>query len=270
MSRFNKILSNALFLLLAPTAALAQSDLCIPALPNVPSEAKAEQLRIDAAERAQRESDRRSWEVKMFTVKNALSNDNLRALCIFRVEVVNQPGLRLVQVRAPKELMTAVEDAVKRLDVPPQPAFQPPPLKGIELTGYIVFAMEPRDPQLQPIPNELQPVANELKSILPSGSLVLADTFVVRGLERESVTLTGSTSFQANLRISQASSGPVITLSGMNVNVRDASGSNNLGGFQTNVDVPVGTQVVIGKATPFNKQGPIKAVILVINGKILN
>jgi hypothetical protein len=269
MSRFQKILFNALFVLVAPTAAFAQ-DLCIPPLPSVPSEARAEQLRIDAAERVQREADRRGWEVKMFTVKNAVSNETLRALCIFRVEVVNQPALRLVQVRAPKELMTAVEDAVKRLDVPPSPPPPGPVQRGIELTGYVVFAMEPRDPQLQPIPNELQPVANELKSILPSGTLVLADTFVVRGLERENVSVSGNTYFQANLRISQASAGPVITISNMNMTVRDAGGGNNIGGIQTNVDVPVGTQVVIGKSTPMNKQGAVKAVILVISGKILN
>jgi hypothetical protein len=52
--------------------------------------------------------------------------------------------------------------------------------------------------------------------------------------------------------------------------VRDAGGGNNIGGIQTNVDVPVGTQVVIGKSTPMNKQGAVKAVILVISGKILN
>lgn len=269
MSRLREILFSAAFVLLVPVAAFAQSDLCIPPLPSVPNEAKAEQLKIDAAERAQRELDRRAWEVKMFTVKNALSNDTLRALCIFRVEVVNQQTLRLVQVRAPKELMTAVEDAVKRLDVPPTPPSPPPVFKGIELTGYIVYAMEPRDPQLQPIPSELQPVANELKSILPNGTLVLADTFVVRGLERENVSLTGSTNFQANLRISQASGTPVINVANLLVRVVADGGGTLIGSFQTNVDVPVGTQVVIGKATPA-RQGAIKAIILVISGKILN
>ena len=78
-----------------------------------------------------------------------LSTDSaLRALCIFRIEVVNQPALHLVQIRSPKspELMAAIEDAVKRLDVPPVP----PVSKGIELTGYVVVAMDPVDPQLLP------------------------------------------------------------------------------------------------------------------------
>jgi len=268
MSRLHSVLFNALFVALMPAVAFAQSDLCIPSLPNVPNEAKAEQLRIDAAERQARETDRRSWEVKMFSVKNALPDDTLRALCIFRVEVVNQRGLRLVQVRAPKELMTAVEDAVKRLDVPPTPPPPGPVLRGVELTGYVVFAMEPADPQMQPLPSALQPVANELKGILPNGTLMLADTFVARGIERQQVAVNGSTSFSAYLSIRETSGPPVINLQNMNVGTRDPAGNSN-GGFSTNVDVPAGTHVVIGKATP-TRQGPIKAIILVINGRILN
>ncbi|HVQ64662.1 MAG TPA: hypothetical protein VMT78_09000, partial [Terriglobia bacterium] len=56
---------TALLLMLLPEVGSAQSDICIPGLPSVPSEAKAEQLRIDAAERAQREIDRKAWDVKM-------------------------------------------------------------------------------------------------------------------------------------------------------------------------------------------------------------
>ena len=179
---------TALLLLLLPAVGSAQSDLCIPSLPSVPSEAKAEQLRIDAAERAQREMDRKAWDVRMFTLKNALTNEALRALCIFRIEVVNQPALHLLQIRSPKspELMAAIEDAVKRLDVPPTP---PPVSKGIELTGFVVVAMDPVDPQMLPLPAALQPVAAQLKSILPNGALALADTFVVRGVERQNLSL---------------------------------------------------------------------------------
>src|SRR5262245_61218659 len=119
MRTLGRVSITILFLVLLPVVASAQSDICIPPLPNVANEAKAEQLRIDAAERAQREADRRAWEVKMFSLKNTLTNDQLRALCIFRIEVVNQPALRLLQIRSPKspELMAAIEDAVKRLDV---------------------------------------------------------------------------------------------------------------------------------------------------------
>jgi hypothetical protein len=260
MSRLHKAVFIGLFFVLLPATAQAQVDLCIPGSPTVPAEARAEQLRIEATERAQRESDRRAWQVLLYNAKNLLPDTTLRALCIFRVEVTNQPALRLVQVRAPKELMSAVEDALKRLDVPPVP---PPVPKGIELTGYVIIAMKPADPQMQPLPSSLQPVVNELKSILPNGTLGLADTFVARTVERSSVQLGGSTNVViGNVMIREGSGPQVIHLS--NLQVRSSDGS-----FQTSVDVPVGTHVVIGRATPA-RQGPIKAMILVINGKILN
>jgi hypothetical protein len=204
----------------------------------------------------------------MFTLKNVVSNDTLRALCIFRIEVVNQPALRLVQIRSPKspELMAAIEDAVKRLDVAPAPL---PVSKGIELTGFVVVAMDPADPQMLPLPASLQPVAAQLKSILPNGTLALADTFVVRGLDRQNLSVQGNTTLSGLPSVREGSGGPVIRLDNLIVYTRDARGDSTAS-FQTNVDVPVGTQVVIGKGTPNKPQGPIKAVILVINGRLLD
>ena len=261
-----KLFISTLFLMLLPAVGSAQSDLCIPPLPSVPPEAKAEQLRIEANDRANREAERRSWEVRMFTVKNALSDSVLRALCIFRIEVVNQPALRLIQIRSPKspELMAAIEDAVKRLDVPPVI----PVSKGIELTGYIVVASEPADPTMLPLPAALQPVVTQLKSILPNGALALSDTFVVRGVDRQNLSLSGMTNLSGIASIREASGVSVIRLDNLNVHVRNGPGETRAT-FQTSIDVPVGTQVVIGKATPLDK-GPVKAVILVIQGKILD
>jgi hypothetical protein len=259
MRRISNLILSGLFLVMLPALAVAQSDLCMTGYEPVPNEARAEQLRIQAAERAQRESDRRAWDVKMFSVKNVLGDATLRALCIFRVEVINQGALHLVQVRAPKELMPAIEDAVKRLDVP---SVAP---KGVELTGYILVAMEPAGPQIQPLPAALQPVANQLKSILPNGTLGLADTFVARGVDRQSINLSGNTTFQARVSLREGGDMSVIRLDNLIVTTRETLGSAS---FQTSVDVPVGTQVVIGKATP-RSDGPLKAVILVINGRIL-
>ena len=264
MFRRHVVLLAVIFISLS-AAGFAQSDLCVQSLPSVPNEARAEQLRIDAAERSQREIERRGWEVKMFQVKNITpANNPLGALCIFRVEVVFQAPLRLVQVRAPKELMPEIEEAIKKLDVPPPPAIL---TKGVELTGYVVVAMEPADPQMQALPKALEPVANQLKGILPNATLLLADTFVARGMDRSNLQLNGSTTFYATASIREGSAGPVIRLDNINANSRNPGGDTQAS-FQTSVEVPVGTLVVIGKATP-TRQGPVKAVILVINGRIL-
>jgi len=265
MFRRNVFFWMILFIII-PSAGFAQSDLCVQPLPSVPNEARAEQLRIDAAERAQREVERRGWEVKMFQVKNITpANNPLGALCIFRVEVVFQPSLRMVQVRAPKELMSEIEEAIKKLDVPPPPAIL---TKGVELTGYVVVAMEPADPLLMPLPKTLEPVANQLKSILPNATLLLADTFIARGVDRSNLSVQGNTSLYGNASIREGNSGPVIRIDNLNVQTRNPNGESQAT-FQTSVEVPVGTLVVIGKATP-QRQGAVKAVILVINGRILD
>jgi hypothetical protein len=201
----------------------------------------------------------------MFQVKNITpANNPLGALCIFRVEVVFQSALRIVQVRAPKELMPEIEEAIKRLDVPPPPAIL---TKGVELTGYVVVAMEPADPLLMPLPKALEPVANQLKSILPNATLLLSDTFVARGVDRSNLSVQGNTSLYGSSSIRDGNSGPVIRIDNLNVQTRNPNGESQAT-FQTSVEVPVGTFVVIGKATP-QRQGAVKAVILVINGRIL-
>jgi len=257
---------SAAFVMLLPAVGSAQSDLCVPALRDVPNEAKAEQLRIDASERAQREAERRSWDVKMFTVKNTLSSDTLRALCIFRVEVYNQAGLHLVQVRAPKELMVAIEDAIKRFDLPPQT----PVVKSIELTGYVLVSLDAPDPKFQQLPASLRSVGTQLGNILPGGSmLAMADTFVLRGLDRQTLSVSGFINFSTTPSIREASGVNVIHLDRLYMTyVIDGAAGNSVR-FDTFVDTPPNTQIVVGKATP-NRQGPIKAVILVVSGKILD
>jgi hypothetical protein len=266
MRRLLSVFLRTSIAILLPAVVFAQSDLCVRSSEPVPTEARAEQLRIEAAERAARETERRGWDVKMFSVKNSLSNASLQALCIFRIEVVNQSTLRVVQVRAPKELMLSVEDAIKRLDVPPPSQI----VKSIDLTGYLLVAVEPPDPKFQPLPAILKSVGTQLANILPSSStLVLADTFVLRGLDRQSLSMSGFISFSTTASIRDGSGVSVVHLDRLNmIYVIDGASGNQIR-LDTNVDVPPNTQVVVGKATP-NRPGPIKAVVLVMTAKILD
>ena len=280
----SRIFLSGILLMLLPGIGRAQSDLCVRPLPNVPNEARAEQLRIEAAERTQREIDRRGWEVKNFPVKNiTISNNPLSALCILRVEVVFQPQLRLVQIRAPKELMAEVEDAIKRLDVPlpPPEPIRAPVVKDVELTAFVIVALDSPDPNRQPIPASLQSVANQLKSLLPNGTLYLEDTVVGRGKDQSSLLVGGNTdlySTQISIMNSNGVSyaafgnpggGPlVIRLNGFQASTKDVRGET-IAKFATNLDVPVGTQVVLGRVTP-SKPSTVRAVMIVMSGKVLD
>jgi len=258
---------KTLILMALPVSAFAQSDLCVRSSEPVPSEARADQLKIEAAERAQRESERHAWEIKMFTIKNAISNSTLQALCIFRIEVVNQPALHMVQVRAPKELMSAVEDAIKRFDVPPPVQV----VKSIELTGYLLVALDMPDPKFQPLPATLRPVGDQLAGILPSNAtLVLADTIVLRGLDRQSLNASGFIDFNINSASIRDGSGmSVVHLQQLLVRYVIDGASGNQVRLETNIDIPPNAQVVVGKATP-SRPGPIRAVVLVMTAKTLD
>jgi hypothetical protein len=203
----------------------------------------------------------------MFTVKNTLSNSALQALCIFRIEVVNQATLHMVQVRAPKELMPSVEDAIRRLDVPPPIQI----VKSIELTGYLLVALEAPDPKFQSLPATLRPVATQLAAILPSNStLFLADTVVLRGLDRQALSASGFIDFNVNSASIRDGSGvSVVHLDRLSVRYVIDGASGNQVRLDTNVDIPPNAQVVVGKATP-SRPGPIRAVVLVMTAKILD
>lgn len=259
MRWYSKVILGALLFASAPVLAIAQNDICGSGVQREQGDqARAEQLRIEAAERQAREVERRTWDVKMFTVKNPVEQSRYRALCIFRVEVVLQPALKIVQVRAPKDMMPAVEEALKTLDVPPPP---PVVLRGVEVSAYILVTAErAADPNWMPVPRELESVANQLKNLFPNDMLFLADTVVARGTERQSLSISGMTVFGANVSVRDGAT-PVVRLESLEV-------ITNGGRFKTSIDIPVGTQVVVGKAT--STFPPKKAVVLVITAKLLN
>jgi len=240
------------------TLSWAQSNICQTPTPNVPNEARAELLRIQAEERARQEAARVTWTANIIPLKNVVSADSLRVLCIFGIEVAPQAAQRLVAVRAPKELMPAVEEALKRLDIPQ------PVAKNVEITGYLLLVSEESEPTLMPVPASLQGVVTQLKSILPNGNIYLADTVVMRGTVGNSITVSGNTTLTANAIGLRDGTPPTVRLEGFQGIAGNAR-------FNTAVEIPVGSQVVVGKATATppgtNKS---KAVVLVMTAKLLD
>src|SRR5262245_21023600 len=108
-----------------------------------------EKLRIQA----QKEIDEKDWEAKIFEVNYANPTILQNALGIFNVEV-KSPGGRLLAVRAPKQIMPAIEDVIKRFDVAPSG------FKDAELTIYVLLADDQPGPG-RPLPPALQPVVTQ-------------------------------------------------------------------------------------------------------------
>ena len=105
----------------------------------------AERLRIELAERARQETEQRDWDTKIFQIKYVDPNELRSVLSMFRSNInYSGGGLRVLSIRAPKEIMPAIEDTIKRLDVPT-------PRKDAELTVFVVVASDLPD-ATNPIP----------------------------------------------------------------------------------------------------------------------
>jgi hypothetical protein len=239
-----------------------------------PNSGDAERLRVELAERARQEEEQKSWETKIFQIKYVDPNELWQALKMFRGNMtVSGGGLRVLSVRAPKEIMPAIEDAIKRLDVPT-------PRREAELTAYVLMASDQPQADTGTIPATLQPVVTELKKVLAYKGFQLVDTLIARGGEGREINLQGalpsiigassertSYSLIGRLTVQTDGKGSVLRISGMRFNLNSASGFPGQGGvtIATDVEVPQGQQVVVGKATFVDR-----AFILVMTAKFPN
>jgi hypothetical protein len=236
-----------------------------------PQQDDAEKLRVQYAEQARREAERRDWQARIFEIKYADAAQLQRALAVFRGEIKFAGG-RLLTVSAPKEIMPAIEDAIKRLDVPS-------PSKNAELTAFVLMASNEPNADTA-VTASLQPVISQLKSVLSYKSFQLLDTLIARGSDGHNINLRGvltiagspmptnytmTGSFAIDDRNDKA---PLLQVKNMRFGLKVPI--ENLGGgfsyqdigVDTDVDIPRGQQVVVGKATY-----GMKAFILVMTAK---
>ncbi len=214
-------------------------------------------MRIEAAERARADVEERDWETRIFTLRNIDAGQLSIALRMFRARMQPTPDLHILSVRAPKEIMPAIEDAIKRLDVPT-------PSKNAELTISVIVATEQAEGASN-TPSNLQAVVNQLKNVLSYKGYQLIDTLIARGTDRRNAptSLMGTLpngigyAFNARMRIENSDAkSPRLRLDDMtfrllaprNVPNGPAPGAVEVS-ISTDVEVPRGQQVVVGKAT---------------------
>ena len=232
---------------------------------------EVERLRIQAEERARQEVEQRDWETKLFQIKYVDPGELRAALSMFRSSIsYSGGGLRVLSVRAPKEIMPAIEDAIKRLDVPM-------PRKDAELTIYVLLASD--QPSAAPLPASLQPVVNQLKNVLSYKGYQLVDTLIARGRETNMTYLAGTlpiehASFPGNATYQFRGTFRILNPDGKDTVLRlekmgfqldvpiDPQGHTTNLRIDTDVEIPRGQQIVVGKAT-YNE----RAFILVMNAK---
>ncbi len=203
---------------------------------------------------------------RIFQLKYADTRDLENVLAIFGYKIKTDRDLHVLAVSAPADAMAAIEDAIKRLDVP---AAAP---KDIELTVYLVAASE-QTLASDGVPSELLPVTNELKKIFAYKGFRLLDSVMLRtqpgkrafakGIIRQQGEGKEPYTFEVlSATVTEDPKGRLIRLDNLSLNMQVPGGDD--AGVHTDITVREGQKVVVGKSNI----GPDQALILVVTAKV--
>jgi hypothetical protein len=178
----------------------------------------------------------------------------------------------------PKEELATFEEVIKQLDLPPAPE------QNVQTTVYMIAASQA--PSSAVIPAELEPVVTQLKGLFPYKGYRVLDDFILRsrsgqGAEASGFVPTASSAaakpiYQARfsrVTVDNTDKGHVMRFNGLRLGMRvptaDGAGKANYVdvGINTDVDVPEGKKVVVGKTGAMD--GPDSALIMVISAKVV-
>ena len=197
-------------------------------------------------------------------------------LSLFGASLKSDRQAKVLTVVGPPSAVAAVEEAVKKLDVPP------PPEKDIDLTAYFVLASH-QPVQAADLPPELDEVVAQLKRVLNYKSFQLLNTAFLRARDGERANVSGVATVgteAVHFRLGFRSAD--ITLEGKVRTVRisdlgfDADHPANAtaleakttsAGIHTNIDIAEGQKVVVGRTT---LDFADNALILVLTAKVID
>lgn len=246
---------------------------------------KAESKRPDAPKKAeQAQEDRRDWTTKIFQLKHIDPVALRNVLSTFRGAAVPDRDLKVLSWTGPKELAPAVEEAVRRLDVPP------PAVPNVELTFYLLAGSR-KGTGGEPLPDDLEGVAKQLKGIFRLSQVSLLETTFIRARDgssgkTEGVIRSGQdgdapTTYTLSFypaSISRDERGAIVRLSHLGVLLRVPVTTTLLdsshkavqyhdASLNTDIELREGQKVVVGKATV---DGSADTLFLVATAKVVD
>ncbi|HXG33557.1 MAG TPA: secretin N-terminal domain-containing protein [Bryobacteraceae bacterium] len=233
----------------------------------------------------------KGWVTRVFEIQHHDVGTIAPVISQFGVRLSHSPKLRALAVTGPPQLVESVGEAIRRLDVPSP---------NVELTAYLLVAT-PRAEESGSIPPELEKIAAELKKLFRYQYLGVLDTIVVRvaqGGDAKALTVTSPlmripglvlppsrlTLEAFNVMVSSRGERRVIRVQQLRLNgvvsfpssasiadpqrsVAPLSLSQENVGFHTNLDIPEGQKVIVGKANVGTAEN---ALILVLAARVLD
>jgi hypothetical protein len=229
-----------------------------------------------ASEEATNAGASQNWPVKIFQVRYANVYQLAKVFNAFGAVINADNDPKVLSVRAPQEVLAAIEESLKRLDVPQ------PPARNIVLDAYLLVAS--MHGSTENIPSELEPVVQQLKSVFKYHGFRLLATSSLRtrdghGGQTNGVlpsVLEGSmpTNYDFHVgstTITSDSKERVIRIDDMRLGLRVQVKSEidlqyHEVHINTSIDIREGQKVVVGKANIDNADN---ALILVLTAKVI-
>jgi hypothetical protein len=204
---------------------------------------------------------------RIFPVKYADVEELANVLGVFGYWVKANRDLHVLAVSAPADVMNAIEDAIKRLDVPGAAAHD------IDLTVYMVLASE--QPASGILPPDLQAVANEMKSVFSYKGFRLLDSILLRtqpgNMAHSAGIVTAGADSKAQYSFGVRPSAVMEDSKGRSIRLNNLSLNLHVGGqdagINTEITVREGQKVVVGKS---NMGAADQALILVVSAKVVD
>ena len=190
-----------------------------------------------------------------------------RILLPFGAMMVTSRQMRVLTVSGPLHTVQAVEDAVRRLDVPPAAP------KNIELTVYLVSASQQATPQ-DNVPKELEPVTKQLKAAFSYQGFRVLDTVILRARDGRFAMATGEVAMPRgtysveaeSVKVTPNTGGNLIRIDKLRFRTQEPREGYWSKGFATDIDVHEGQKVVVGKA---NIDGSSNTLVLIVTAKVV-
>jgi hypothetical protein len=223
---------------------------------------------------------------KVVTIKNGNRNgilQTLHELAPTNGIVYSSSDNDHVILSGPKDSVVGFEEIIKQLDV--TPAAQ----NNVEIDAYMVIASAHAENRAA-MPAELDPVVAQLKGLFSYKTFRLLDNFVLRARSGERGENSGSVQpntpapegaqisyrFDFNkVRVDKGETARQVRFDGLHLSINvpvgvDREGKLRWSGaeIRTDVDVPEGKKVVIGKTSGID--GADSALILVISAKVVD
>jgi hypothetical protein len=215
------------------------------------------------------------WPVKLFQVKYANVYQLANLFRAFGATVQPEGDLKVISVRAPKEVLAAIEESLQRLDVPQVPA------KNVQLEAYLLTASG--QGSSVNIPADLEPVIKQLKSVFSYQGFRLLGTLSWRGRDGTGGNVNGllpsvssdsaqptTYSFRIHsVGITSEGKEPTIRINdlALQLDYMLKNGGNYHAIINTSIDAKEGQKVVVGKANIDNADS---ALILILTAKVID